>query len=153
MIHYNLVCEAAHEFDGWFPSIAAFDTQAKRGFVVCPQCGSNAVKRALMAPGIPKKGAASRNTQAEAAPALPAKVAMGGEIPAAMLAQLQRMRAEIEARCDYVGDDFANEARRIHNGESERTGIYGEATREEAEALQDDGINVASIPWVKRADG
>lgn len=153
MIHYNLVCEAAHAFDGWFPSIAAFDTQAKRGFVLCPQCGSNAVKRALMAPGIPKKGAALRNAPVETAPAPMEKVAMGGEMPAAMLAQLQRMRAEIEAKCDYVGDDFANEARRIHNGESKRSGIYGEATREEAEALRDDGINVASIPWVKRADG
>jgi hypothetical protein len=153
MIHYDLVCGDGHAFDGWFPGIKAFETQAKRGFVVCPHCGSSDVKRALMAPGIPKKGAAARNAPAEAPAAPPAKVAMGGEIPAAMLAQLQRMRAEIEARCDYVGDDFANEARRIHNGESERTGIYGEATREEAEALRDDGINVASIPWVKRADG
>lgn len=153
MIHYDLVCEQAHTFDGWFPDIAAFEIQAKRGFVLCPHCGSNAVQRALMAPGIPRKGAALRNTAAATPPAAPAKMAMGGEVPAAMLAQLQRMRAEIEARCDYVGDDFANEARRIHNGESERTGIYGEATREEAEALRDDGIQVASIPWVKRADG
>lgn len=153
MIHYNLVCEDAHAFDGWFPNIAAFETQAKRGFVVCPHCGSNAVQRALMAPGIPKKGSAARSAPAQATPSPPQKVAAGGDIPAAMLAQLQRMRAEIESKCDYVGTDFADEARRIHNGESERTGIYGEATREQAEALRDDGINVASIPWVKRADG
>jgi hypothetical protein len=78
----------------------------------------------------------------------------GPRIPAEMLAKLQRMRAEVEARCDYVGRDFAAEARRIAAGESERqAGIYGEATREEAEALRDDGIEVAAIPWVPRADG
>ncbi len=66
---------------------------------------------------------------------------------------LQRMRAEVEKRCDYVGPGFAEEARRIHNGESEARGIYGEATPEEAERLADDGIEVASIPWVPRADG
>jgi hypothetical protein len=89
-----------------------------------------------------------------AAPApMPEAAVAGPKIPAEMLAKLQRMRAEIEARCEYVGKEFATEARRIHAGESERTGIYGEATREEAEALREDGINVASIPWVPRADG
>ncbi len=63
------------------------------------------------------------------------------------------MRAEVEKRCDYVGDTFATEARRIHNGESDARGIYGEATPEEAERLADDGIEVARIPWVPRADG
>jgi hypothetical protein len=153
MIHYELRCSEGHGFDGWFPSIGAFETQAKRGFVVCPHCGGSNVSRALMAPGIPKKGAPARNAAPPAPAAAPAKAALADKIPAAVMAQLQRLRAEVEANCDYVGPGFAEEARRIHNGESDRTGIYGEATKEEAEALREDGIDVAAIPWVPRADG
>jgi hypothetical protein len=155
MIHYQLRCEAGHEFDGWFRDSATFDRQAKRGLVGCPECGSAKVSRALMAPAI---GAGARRRGAvevlppEPAPP-PARAAGGPGIPAALMAQLQRMRAEIEARCDYVGASFAEEARAIHEGRSERTGIYGEATREEADSLREDGIAVAAIPWVKRADG
>jgi cytochrome P450 len=64
-----------------------------------------------------------------------------------------RMRAEVEKNCDYVGEDFAEEARRIHHGESEMRGIYGEATEAETEALRDEGIEVGRIPWLPRADG
>ncbi len=78
---------------------------------------------------------------------------MGGALPDGMRSMLQRMRAEVERRCDYVGPAFAAEARRIHNGESDTRGIYGETTPEEAEQLADDGIEVSRIPWVPRADG
>ncbi len=157
MIHYTLRWDDGHEFDGWFKDSAAFDKQAKRGLVECPGCGGTKVSRALMTPSI--GASAKRKGKADPAPAAPrpqptpeAAVA-GPKIPAEMMAALQRMRAEIEARCDYVGKDFAAEARKIQAGESERTGIYGEATQEEAESLREDGIQVASIPWVKRADG
>jgi hypothetical protein len=66
---------------------------------------------------------------------------------------LQKIRAEVERNCDYVGPDFADEARRIHRGEIEPRGIYGEASEEQAESLIDEGIEVARIPWVPRADG
>lgn len=154
MIHYQLRCDAGHSFDGWFRDSAAFERQAKRGLVECPSCASTKVERALMAPAI---GAGAR-TKGRAAPApqpqapAAAKAVAGPKVPAEVMAQLQRMRAEIEARCEYVGPAFAEEARRIHNGESERTGIYGEATPEEAAALREDGIEVAAIPWVPRSD-
>jgi hypothetical protein len=150
MIHYALHCDAGHEFDGWFKDIAGFEAQARRGLVECPACGGTKVSRALMAPAI---GQAAKQKGRAAPPAVPAKVAAGPKVPAEVQAQLQRLRAEIEAKCDYVGPAFAEEARRIAAGESERTGIYGEATREEAEALREDGIAVAAIPWVPRADG
>jgi len=73
-------------------------------------------------------------------------------MPAQLRAMLQRLRAEIERNCDYVGRDFAEEARRIHRGEAERRGIFGEATESEAEALREEGIEVARIPWVPRSD-
>jgi hypothetical protein len=74
-------------------------------------------------------------------------------MPAHLRAMLQHLRSEVERNCDYVGPQFANEARKIHNGESEPRGIYGEATPEESEALADDGIEVGKIPWVPLADG
>lgn len=160
MIHYQLRCDDGHEFDGWFKDIAAFEKLARRGLVECPTCGGTGVKRALMAPAIGAAAKRQGRPAASGGPPVPAQpdpspetAVAGPRIPAELLAKLQRMRAEIEARCDYVGRDFAAEARRIHAGESERSGIYGEASREEAEALREEGINVASIPWVPRADG
>ena len=148
MIHYALRCSNEHAFDGWFPGSAAFDKQAKAGLLECPVCGDSQVERGLMAPALPKKG----NAVAVAKPA--GKVAVGADkMPDGVRAALQRLRSEVEKNCDYVGDDFADEARRIHNGVSEARGIYGETTPEQAEALADDGIAVARIPWVNRADG
>jgi hypothetical protein len=151
MIHYALRCEYGHEFDGWFKDSAAFERMAKRGLVECPQCGSTKVSRALMTPAV----AASREAAPAVPPAPPAPAegkAVAGQMPAAVLAMLQRMRAEIEKHCDYVGPRFAEEARRIHAGEAEARGIYGEATPEDAEALREEGIAFRTIPWVPRAD-
>lgn len=82
----------------------------------------------------------------------PDKVVSSTKIPDQVRAMLQRMRAEIEGNCDYVGRGFADEARRIHRGETERRGIYGEASPEEAESLSEEGIPVSRIPWVDRAE-
>lgn len=158
MIHYQLRCEQDHEFDGWFRDSSTFDKQARRGLVECPTCGNTKVTRALMAPAVSTREVASP-PQPPSAPAIapvapPAPpVAAGGRIPAQVVALLQRMRAEVERNCDYVGPEFADEARKIHRGESDKRGIYGETTQAEAEALAEEGIEVASIPWVPRADG
>ncbi len=160
MIHYQLRCDAGHGFDSWFRDSTGFDRQVAAGLVECPDCGSVRVGRALMAPAIPKKGRA-RAVPVAAGPAhAPAPdpaptdgTALTGPMPARVVALLQKMRAEVEARCDYVGDQFADEARRMERGESDRRGIYGEATPEEAEALRDEGIEIGQIPWVPRSDG
>ena len=158
MIHYQLRCSQSHEFDGWFKDSAAFEKQARRGLVECPECGDSKVERALMAPAVPKKGRAMSPAAEPASPPpagapVAAPKATAGPMPAQVFAMLQRMRAEVEKNCDYVGGQFAAEARKIHRGESEKRGIYGEATPEQAEALAEDGIEVSSIPWVPRADG
>jgi hypothetical protein len=160
MIHYQLRCEADHEFDGWFRDSAAFDKQAAAGLLECPQCGTSKVSRALMTPAVPKKQPAPQpvapaETAAApaSAPAGPMAVSGPPPVPAQVRAALQRLRAEVERNCDYVGADFAEEARKIHRGESDKRGIYGEATSEQAEALGEEGIKIARIPWVPRADG
>ena len=156
MIHYDLQCGAEHHFDGWFKNSASFDRQAAHGMLECPVCGDTNVARALMTPSVPKKGRALVPLPAEppVAPAPPGPVAVGGpRMPDHVRAMLMRMRQEVERNCDYVGDDFADEARRIHSGESTQRSIYGEATTDDVEALAEDGIEVARIPWIPRADG
>lgn len=148
MIHYQVRCSQAHEFDGWFKDSAAFDRQVARRLVECPTCGDTKVERALMAPAV-----STREAPPPKPPAKPQPMAATGPVPAQVVAMLQRVRAEIEKHCDYVGPQFAEEARRIHRGEADPHGIYGETTPEEAEALAEEGIEVASIPWVPRADG
>jgi hypothetical protein len=163
VIHYQLRCAASHEFDGWFKDSGNFERQAKRGLVACPVCASTKVDRALMAPRLAGKGrgrviehepeaAPARNVAVPAA--APATLqAAGGVMPDQMRALLHKLRSEVEKNCDYVGPDFAKEARKIHEGDAKPRGIYGESTEAEAEALADDGIGVARIPWLPRADG
>ncbi len=159
MIHYQLICSQDHPFDGWFRDSATFDSQAKSGLVACPSCGDSVVHRALMAPAIGRRRAPARTAPIVAdAPAPPVAtgsqpVVTGAVLPDQVRALLQRMRADVERTCEHVGTKFAEEARAIHNGESESRGIYGETTPEQAEALADDGIEIARIPWIPRADG
>ncbi|MBW8270392.1 DUF1178 family protein [Caldovatus aquaticus] len=173
MIHYQLRCESSedgpHSFDGWFKDSAAFEKLAKAGLVECPVCGGTKVTRALMTPAIARTPGVKGRPEAPPAPAVrppaPAPAAApsappraaAGPLPAQVLALLQRIRAEVEKTCDYVGRDFAEEARKLHRqmqegGTPERRGIYGEATDAEAEALREEGIAVARIPWVPPAD-
>ena len=161
MIRFSLRCDNAHEFESWFKDGAAYERMSAAGLVDCPVCGDTRVSKALMAPAIRKapgvKGRAPvAAPPAEAPKAEPESQAprlAAGPMPAQVVALLQRMRQEIEKNCEDMGKDFAKEARRIHEGEAEPRGIYGEATEAEAEALREEGIEVARLPWVPRADG
>ena len=136
MILFALRCSADHEFDGWFRDGAAYETQSAAGEIACPVCGSTEIGKAPMAPRV----ARSR----------------GGEVPAPSPEQLRRalqeVRRRVEANCEYVGERFAAEARRIHAGEADPRGIYGEATADEAESLAEDGVQFARIPWLPPND-
>lgn len=133
MIRYSLVCEAGHEFEGWFGASRDFDDQASRGLLSCPTCASPVVRKQIMAPAV----AGARNGGSDVAPA---------KARALMLEAMSRVRRHVETNFDYVGDRFAREARRIHNGDAEERGIYGEASRSEVEALVDEGVPVAPLP-------
>jgi len=137
MIRYNLKCARAHEFEAWFRSSAAYDEQRKAGQVACAVCGATEVEKAVMAPALKAERAAPGLTK----PASPAEAA------------LTALRRKIETGSDYVGREFATEARRIHDGEGDKRAIWGEASLEDARALKDDGIPVAPIPWMRRTDG
>lgn len=160
MIHYQVRCDNEHEFDGWFKDSAAFDKLVGLGLVECPECGNKTVSRALMAPAVVttkrvtiQPAAPPSPSPAPAAPVQAPPQAVAGPMPDQVRAMLQKIRAEVEKNCDYVGEKFADEARRIHRGESDKRGIYGETSPTEAEALAEEGIEVSRIPWVPRADG
>jgi hypothetical protein len=153
MILYRLKCKKGHEFEAWFASGAAFDKQEKRGLLSCPNCGTSRVGKALMAPNVVKRGktkAPARREEpvAEApTPPVPAKpemqrVAAHSELAAAM----RKLRAEVEAKSEYVGPRFSEEARKIHYEEVPARGIHGEATADEAKALREEGIEFYPLP-------
>lgn len=145
MIVFDLRCAHAHVFEAWFGSGDEYDAQRARGLVACPICGDREVAKAAMAPAVPAKG--NRAPAATlAGPAQPV-AAHPPEMVKAMLAAMAEVQAKVEANCDYVGDRFADEARAIHHGESERRGIYGEATPAQAVALKEEGIEVAALPF------
>lgn len=141
MIRYKLQCHKRHEFEGWFKSIAAYDRQAKRGLVECPQCGSIKVEKAIMAPRLAKSKEESAPIPV-ANPEAAKKAATRQE----MIDLMRKLRAEIEKNSDYVGPKFAEEARKIHYEEAESRGIHGEATPNEARELLEEGIEVYPLP-------
>jgi hypothetical protein len=132
MIRFALRCAAGHEFEGWFRSGDGFEAQQKGGEIACPECGDTGVEKALMAPHIGRSQAPVSPTQLRSA--------------------LIELRRQVETNCDYVGERFAEEARRIHYGEVDPHGIYGEATTEESHELSEEGIKIGRIPWVSPGD-
>src|SRR5262245_52781111 len=138
MILFDLKCARDHVFEAWFPNNAAYEKQAKAGVIACPACASRKVEKAPMAPRI-GKAAGEKMT------------AVASE-HAEIHKKLAELRSKIEANCDYVGDKFAEEARRIHYGETERRDIYGEASDDEAKDLHEEGVEFARIPWLPRHD-
>ena len=134
MIRFSLACEHEHEFEAWFRSNDDFDTQRKRGFVECPACGSRKVEKALMAPAV------STGRKRE-------KMALAmGEEQRRMMTELKALSQKMRENADYVGDKFAEEARKIHFGETDARGIYGEATLDEARGLAEDGVSFLPMP-------
>ncbi|MBN9021403.1 MAG: DUF1178 family protein [Rhizobiales bacterium] len=159
MIRYALRCDKDHAFEGWFRSGADYDRLAKAKGVACTVCGSVKVEKAIMAPSIGRagkdKGAPAvpppARSPGEAAPPTPTPEQM--QLAAdprrrAMIEAMRELRKKITENADYVGDRFAEEARKIHYQEAEPRGIYGEATREEAEQLAEEGVEFAPLPPV-----
>jgi hypothetical protein len=145
MIKYTLVCDKRHEFESWFAGSDAYDKQAKRGLVTCPECGSAKVEKAIMAPrlsGTRKGKKASIETPA-AAP-----VAMLSPQEQELRSKLKELREHITKNADYVGKEFPEEARKMHYGETEHRSIYGEASLEAAKELHDEGIELHAIPML-----
>ena len=167
MIRYALQCERGHAFESWFQDSASFEKQAKRGLVSCPTCDSTRVEKSIMAPQIPRKGrtaeqrageektlrATARKKKADAAvaatpaaaPEVAAPLAMAPQ-EAELRAKLKELRDHIKANADNVGEQFPEQARKMHYGEIEHRPIYGDASPTEAKALIEEGVEVMPLP-------
>lgn len=144
MIVFDLSCAEGHRFEGWFGSSEDFAGQQARGLVACPQCGSDEVAKAPMAPAVPAKG-----NQRDSAPA-PKKPMSGGKIPLEVrqaMKALAKAQAKALENSRWVGDGFAEESRAMHYGEKGLEGIHGKATLKEAKELLDEGISLAPLPF------
>ena len=149
MIRYTLKCENDHTFESWFQSAEAYETLRDAGHLSCTNCGSTKVEKRLMAPRVrpSRTRAAQPPADPPAAPAVPEKTAPltmpTGEVEVA----LRKLRDAVEKNSEYVGDNFASEARRIHDGDSPERSIHGEARPDEARALVEDGVPVLPLPF------
>jgi hypothetical protein len=156
MIRYSLQCERRHEFEIWFKNSADYDSQAKRGLVTCPACGSGKVEKALMSPSLgrgTRKGGKAPAPEA-APPDTPTPAADADKTPVAMMspperefrAKLKELREHLTKNAENVGGKFPEEARKMHYGEAEHRSIYGEASPQEAKELLDEGVELHPLP-------
>ena len=140
MIQYNLKCECGKIFDSWFPSSSEFDLLSKKNLLKCIYCNSSAVSKSVMAPNLTNK---SNNNKSN-------KVSKKTKLEKDITTQLTHIRKYIEKNCENVGKNFSREARNIHYDKKSSKGIYGKATPEETSELIEEGIDVATIPWVDK---
>jgi len=151
MIRYALGCDKGHKFESWFADSGAYDKQAKRGLVTCPQCGSAKVEKAIMTPRL--AGSRKRDRQDDA-PAQTMSTEAADKAPVAMMspqeqefrAKLKELRDHITRNADDVGQKFPEEARKMHYGEVEHRSIYGVASPDDAKELAEEGIEFHPIP-------
>jgi hypothetical protein len=138
VIRYSLACHSGHDFEGWFANSEAYDKQQAKGSIACPICGSTSVSKGLMAPAV----ATSRKKDS---------VRLAANVPdqqQELVAAVRKIRQHLTENADYVGPKFAEEARRIHYNETEKRGIYGEASSEEARSLAEEGIDFSPLPML-----
>ncbi|WP_417320785.1 DUF1178 family protein [Emcibacter sp.] len=167
MIVFDLKCAENHVFEAWFRSSEAYKEQAASGQIICPHCGDNHISKSVMAPNISaKSNQTSVEHYEEEIPlsAVPVSASVGvpdnPEISADdvkraaehMHEVMAKYRKFVEENCEDVGDNFAEEARKIHNGESEERGIYGETTLEESQELLEEGIDIFPVPGAGKLD-
>lgn len=139
MIKYQLLCDADHEFEGWFRDSSDYDVQSEGGLIECPACGSETVRKAVMAPSIARRSSRTRDTRL-------------AEVRRDMSKAVERARNYVEKNFDYVGDKFPEEARKMHYGEEKERSIFGEATGKEVREMIDEGVQIAPLPGAAKPD-
>ena len=152
MIVFDVKCGKDHVFEGWFRSSDDFRAQAEAGGIACPVCGDTRVEKALMAPHVATGGGAGGEAPAEAKGKERVTLAQHKEKTSGAVAMMRALKEHVERHFDDVGTGFAEEARKIHYGEGERRNIYGQATRDQARQLRDEGIAFGQLPDLPKLD-
>lgn len=151
MILFDLSCGEGHHFEGWFRSNRTFDEQQSAGAICCPSCGNTQISKAPMAPHVRRSVRRRPDTETGQQDRGAQDAGTSVATPEQQIReQLEALRRHVERTCDYVGNGFPEEARRIHYGEVAARNIYGEATEQEAKELKSEGIPLRRIPWLPR---
>ena len=137
MIKYNLICKCGKVFESWFLNSVEFDSLSKKKLINCIYCESTSIKKSIMSPNLSSKS--NRNTKKN-------------KLKKKIRKELINFRKYIEKNCKNVGENFTQEARSIHYDKKISKGIYGKATPEETSELLDEGIEVATIPWIDKLE-
>ncbi len=137
MIKFNLICKCGRTFESWFSSSEEYNSLLKKKLINCIYCDSTSVKKSIMAPNLSSKSNKTTNIDKSAKN---------------IKKELLKFRKYIEKNCKYVGDNFAKEVRNIHYDKKSSKGIYGRATPEETLELEEEGIDVATIPWIDKSE-
>lgn len=145
MIQYALKCSKGHSFDSWFQSAEAYDKLAASGMVTCAVCGCAHVEKAIMTPRVRPARDAQKTAQMPKQSSDDINVT---STPTEVERVLAELRRKVEENSDYVGHDFASEARKMHLGEAPERSIYGEVKPDEAKSLIEDGVPVAPLPFI-----
>tara|TARA_B100001540_G_C15444591_1_gene478277 strand:- start:162 stop:626 length:465 start_codon:yes stop_codon:yes gene_type:complete len=153
MISFDLLCGNGHTFEGWFSNSKDFEKQAKAKSIECPFCSNNEIQKALMAPNVSTKNINSGDSPSITPEKNSKNLSMGNmQNSPEVISAFKKLRKVVEENCDYVGNKFAEEARKISYGETESRGIYGETSAEEAKELNEEGIEFGVLPWSNRND-
>lgn len=147
MIVFDLRCAQDHVFEVWFADSGTYESQSAAGEVACPVCGDSKVAKAPMAPNV-----ARANSEKSAPVSAPPTQAPSPEQIAHTYRMMRAVQSMVENNFDHVGKQFPEEARKIHHGEIEKRNIYGDATKEEVDALEEEGIEVGHVPWLPPHD-
>ena len=137
MIKYNLACVCGKNFESWFSSSTEYDSLKRKKLINCIYCNSTSVIKSVMSPNLPSKSN---------------KILKNNKIEKNIKKQLLDFRKYIEKNCKDVGENFPQEARSIHYDKKTSQGIYGKATPEETAELQEEGIDVTTVPWVNKSE-
>ena len=143
MIQFSLKCDQGHSFDSWFQSGDAFDKLQAAGMVTCALCGSTNISKSVMAPRVATSRSKSKDVEPTPTPA-PSLSEPQSDVEKAFAA----MREQVEKNSTYVGTNFAQEARAMHDGDAPERQIHGEAKPEEAKKLIVDGVPVVPLPFM-----
>ena len=138
MIKYNLKCSNNHEFESWFSDSEEFDNLKKKGLLECIYCSSKKISKSIMAPRI--SAVKEKNND----------IFLENKILKKEKNNLLKLKNYIEKNFEYVGDKFSKEVREIYYDKKNKKMIYGTTTTKERKELADEGIDILSIPWIKK---
>ena len=137
MIKYNLICRCGETFESWFSSSNEYDILRKKKLINCIYCNNTSIKKSVMAPNLFSKSN---------------KIITKTKLEKKIKKELLNFRRYIEKNCKNVGNNFSQEARKIHYDKKTSKGIYGKASTEETNELIEEGIDVATIPWIDKLE-